>query len=904
LRNKIIGEKEKMKMLKNKTLAIAIAIFLLLSMTASIILTPNANAHTPAWQIPTYAFINVAPNPAGLGQSVTVGMWLQIPPPSAQAAYGDRWHNFKVTVTKPDGTTETLGPFTSDDTGGTFTLYTPTSLGNYSFVFSFPGETLAGVNPAPPLFPGAPPNQFIGDYFMPSTSDVVHLTVQQEAIPPISTVPLPTQYWTRPVQAGNGVWSTITGNWLGFGASIIFANTGDYNITGSYNPYSEAPLAPHVLWTKPVAYGGLVGGEFGGTDTSNYYSTSQYEPKWAPIIMNGVMYYVTYPNSYTAPTGWIAVDLRTGETLWTKNTTDVLRCGQLLQMVNPNQYGSIPYLWANPIAVNPFNTGSGPGVDGSTMNMYDAMTGNYILSIVSGAGQPALGSAMTLTEDESGDLIGYYVNTTIPSAPTLNMWNSTQAILYYMSQFIPGVTISNWNWRPLQNQVIDFKRGIVWTVPLPTSISGVPLPQTLAINNVNSGVVFLTAVPTSDLAGQFNNGFGIEAGYNANTGTQLWITNRTLAGFAKDVITAVGYGLEVRIDATEGKLRAFNLNTGQLVWGPIQLTGDNGNFPVPNPYNAIGGYDTVLADGKLYIMGFGGDIWKIDILTGEQVWYTNTNTLVGEAGSDTPYGVWPLWVFSGGSVSGNGVYLVNVGHEYSPPLFRGAQQLALNTTTGELIWKILGFDVTNPATIVDGIVTVLNAYDNQLYSYGKGPSSMTVDAGPKASAFGGSVVIDGTVVDISAGTEQQTQAANFPHGVPCVSDDSMAAWMEYVYMQQPCPTNVTGVPIDISVLDSNGNYRSIGTTTSDGGGMFTFTWTPDIPGDFTVVATFAGSESYWPSNAETSFTMTPATATAPPVATAAPSAADLYFVPSVIAIIVVIIIGFAVLAMLMLRKRP
>jgi hypothetical protein len=181
---------------------------------------------------------------------------------------------------------------------------------------------------------------------------------------------------------------------------------------------------------------------------------------------------------------------------------------------------------------------------------------------------------------------------------------------------------------------------------------------------------------------------------------------------------------------------------------------------------------------------------------------------------------------------------------------------------------------------------------------------MTVDAGPKASAFGGSVVIDGTVVDISAGTEQQTQAANFPHGVPCVSDDSMAAWMEYVYMQQPCPTNVTGVPIDISVLDSNGNYRSIGTTTSDGSGMFTFTWTPDIPGDFTVVATFAGSESYWPSNAETSFTMTPATATTPPVATAAPSAADLYFVPSVIAIIVVIIIGFAVLAMLMLRKRP
>jgi len=825
-------------------------------------------------------------------------MWLSLTPPSAQAAYGDRWHNFKVTVTKPDGTTETLGPFTSDDTGGTYTLYTPATLGNYSFVFSFPGETLAGNNPAPPLFPGAPPNQFIGDYFMPSTSKTAHITVQQDAIPPIPTVPLPTNYWTRPVQAGNGVWSSVTGNWLGLGASIIFANTGDYNITGSYNPYSEAPLAPHILWTKPVAFGGLVGGEFGGSDTSNYYSSSQYEPKWAPIIMNGIMYYVAYPNSMITPAGWIAVDLRTGATLWTKNTTDVLRCGQLLQMVNPNQFGSLPYLWSNPIAVNPFNTGSGPSVSGATWNMWDAMTGNYILSIVNG-------SVMTLTEDESGDLIGYYVNATNPNAPTLNMWNSTQAILYYSSQFIPGTTIANWNWRPLQNQVIDFKRGIVWTVPLPTNISGVPLPQTLAINNVNSGVVLLTAVPTSDLAGQFNNGFGIEAGFNSNTGAQLWIANRTLAAFRKDLITSVGYGLEVRLEATEGTIRAFSLNTGQLVWGPIQLTGDNGNFPVPNPYSPIGGYDTVLANGTLYIMGFGGDVWAVDILTGHQLWYTNTNTLVGEAGSDTPYGVWPLWVFSGGSVSGNGVYLVNVGHEYSPPLFRGAQQLALNTTTGELIWKILGFDVTNPATIVDGVVTVLNAYDNQLYSYGKGPTQMMVTAPDVGVTTSTPIIISGKIVDISAGTKQQAQAANFPNGVPCASDDSMSQWMEYVYMQQPFPANATGIPVEIDVLDSNGNYRNIGTTTSDLSGKFSFTWTPDIPGDFTVIASFHGSESYYSSYDEAFFTaIAPAPTSAPTVAPLTDIATMSGLTIGIAAATIAIIIAIAIVGILLLRKKP
>ena len=63
--------------------------------------------------------------------------------------------------------------------------------------------------------------------------------------------------------------------------------------------------------------------------------------------------------------------------------------------------------------------------------------------------------------------------------------------------------------------------------------------------------------------------------------------------------------------------------------------------------------------------------------------------------------------------------------------------------------------------------------------------------------------------------------------------------------------NTVGVPVTISVLDSNFNYRTIGTTTSDLYGSFGLTWTPDIPGDFTVIANFAGSNSYWPSSAST-----------------------------------------------------
>ena len=111
---------------KTKTMAIMIVAILTVSMGAMTL----TNAHTPPWQIPTYAYCNVAPNPSGLGQPVTVGMWIQIPPPTASGTTGDRWHGFKLTVTRPDGTTETLGPFTSDATGGTWTSYTPTALGN------------------------------------------------------------------------------------------------------------------------------------------------------------------------------------------------------------------------------------------------------------------------------------------------------------------------------------------------------------------------------------------------------------------------------------------------------------------------------------------------------------------------------------------------------------------------------------------------------------------------------------------------------------------------------------------------------------------------------------------------------------------------------------------------------
>ena len=138
---------------------------------------------------------------------------------------------------------------------------------------------------------------------------------------------------------------------------------------------------------------------------------------------------------------------------------------------------------------------------------------------------------------------------------------------------------------------------------------------------------------------------------------------------------------------------------------------------------------------------------------------------------------------------------------------------------------------------------------------------------------------------------------------PAVSDKSMTPWMEYVYMQRPRPTSAIGVPVSIDVIDSNGNQRNIGTTTSDTSGTFSFQWTPDIEGKYTVTANFAGSESYWPSYAETSFAVDPATPTASPIPVTTLPPTEMYILGAGIAIIAAIAIVGA-LILIAVKKRP
>ena len=77
----------------------------------------------------TYAIIDAVPNPVGVGEEMLIRTG--IIQATGDASYG--WTGITVIVTKPDGTNQTLGPFTTDSTGATFTQFTlPTKLAHTS----------------------------------------------------------------------------------------------------------------------------------------------------------------------------------------------------------------------------------------------------------------------------------------------------------------------------------------------------------------------------------------------------------------------------------------------------------------------------------------------------------------------------------------------------------------------------------------------------------------------------------------------------------------------------------------------------------------------------------------------------------------------------------------------------
>ncbi|MCW4000756.1 MAG: PQQ-like beta-propeller repeat protein [Candidatus Bathyarchaeota archaeon] len=879
-----------------KIASVMVAVFLVLSIGSSMTLIPTTNAHTPPWQIPTFAYVMATPNPIGIGQSTYIYMWIDKILPSAAIANDYRWHNYKLTLTKPDNTTEVrTWDVVMDTTSSQGFSYTPDQVGTYQIKFEFPGQAVNAYGHANDLF--------VNDTYLPSSATGTFI-VQEEPIGDFpASYPLPTEYWTRPIYGENPYWWTISSDWLGTGSPM-------QTTYGRYVPNGVGPLTSHIMWTKPVQAGGVVGGNEFATAGDTYFEGSAYISRYRnPIIVSGQLIYKE-PLGFSSSNGGPlkCVDLRTGQVLWSRTDIPALSFAYIYDTQQPNQHGVMqPVLCTANFA-----------------QCFDAWTGNPLFNVTNvPSGIAALGP--------QGEVLRWVVT---------NCGNTTNPN-WYLAQWNSSRLFTTTGLSPSQSGVYDASLAsrYDWNVSIPwLNVMGSQTETTVQFDNGTyanikgysaSGTNPNAANPSTQVyafygdviicrngsqpgVGSFGRAYSTTSytyfAVNINQskgalGSIRWWN--TLAPPANLTSVLQGPADQVSGVFTESYRETsqwvgYSLATGQKLWGPTASQPPLDYYGYFFPGLAEG---QVIAPNKLYSAGMAGIVYCYDTTNGNLLWTFGN----GGAGNNTNSefqvpGPYPTFIYA---VCNDVVYTMTTEHTVETPIYKNARTRALNATDGTVIWTLSNYNGggTSAAAVADGFATFYNGYDNQVYVVGKGPSALTVEAPLADITLGQGLVIRGTVTDICAGTKQTEQAARFPSGVPVMSDESMTDWMEYIYQQKPKPTNATGVPVSIDVIDQNGNYRNIGVATTDMNGAYSYQWVPDIEGKYTLIATFAGSNAYWPSSSETFFAVDPSSSAPTPSQTTSTSAADLYLLPGIIAIILVIIIVGVVL-LLAIRRRP
>ncbi len=902
-----------MKILENSLIARAITTLLIFAFATTLVAVPIANAHTPPWQIPTYAFINAAPNPVGVGQKVDILIWLDKTfDPAISLENNWRFHNYNLTIIKPDNTKEErIFETVIDTTSSQYTPYTPDQVGNYTLIFTFPGQDYN-------TYPHNPASALVNDTFLPSSARTT-FTVQQEPLPaPITSYPLPQEYWTRPIYGENTDWWSISSNWLGTGSP----GYAGFSLFGSYQQSfpgdAIGPQTNHIMWTKPLQFGGVVGGNNFPIQGNTWFEGSAYNQRFTnPIIVGGRIFY-TEPNSFYSEGSFVfgpqtygattSVDLRTGQVIWSRKDVPPLSFAYIYDVEDPQQHGVYP-------AILIAATGGGFFGGAVSWRAFDAYTGEPLFNVTN---VPSASATVLGPQGEHLKYVFTNVGTPFSANWTLGEWNSSK--LWDGSGFRRGDSglsptifgTVNGNNANASDPSFDYD----WLVPAPfVNTMPAPFPGANPVTVISAFYNDVLICENGTLPGLATGGFGTTSSapytyfaVNLNAsrgaiGSVLWWNTlpappgnvSVLAGGA-DPVTRVFFEAYKETRQFVG----YSMDTGAKVWGPTDSQPDldyYGNPATPNVPGAI-------AYGKLYSAAYGGIVHAYDMANGNLLW-TYGNGGPGNSTNSGFYlsqGYYPTFI----NAIGNGViYLVTTEHTVNTPIYKGALARAINATDGRELWTLSDYTgefFTTSFAIADGFATFFNGYSNQIYSVGRGPSALTVQAPQTSITAGNRVVIQGTVMDISAGTKQDEQAARFPNGVPASSDASMSEWMGYVYQQKPRPSNFTGVLVSIDAIDPNGNSINIGTATTDANGFFHYTWTPpNIAGDYTVLVRFAGSNGYWPSGSVTAMNIADASASPAPTATSAPaSMTDTYVLGSAIAIIIAI----AIVGALLLRRRP
>jgi len=848
-------------MKNTKKTLFAIVLVAMLSVTVLMSFQPLANA--AVLNIDTYGRVIPIPNPTTVNQQMIISFGVDKTNVGATMRT-NLFEGFTVKVTAPDGGTEILGPYTADSTSSGWLYYTPTQVGTYSFQLTFPGQWYNTTT--------------IQRWYKPSQSPEATVVVQQDPIPTYDkSPPLPTDYWSRPINGENKGWWQITDNWLMPRYTTSISPTRTAN---AFAPYTSGPETQHIMWTKPIWMGGIVGGQF---EDKQYYSGLVYEEPYEPMILNGRIIYVDHGPTSTAAYGTKCIDLQTGEEIWYLNNTSIAFL-QTLDWESPNEHGILPYMWS---------------ISGQNWYMYDANNARMILNLT---GMPTGGWR---TMGPNGEVLVYVLNS---QQNTLTLWNTTRAIV--------GVVADTWS--PRLYSTIDASRtsgvynvssnslfmGVEWNVSIPD------VPGTQSILTLNQAEGWILAQYVDNTVDKW---IYEDIGYNIGSITKdasgnypavfshTWCINRTniYRAYASSY-----HNIQDKIYATFSEdtstVHCYDVTTGIEKWVSDPLPTGWGLFTRA----------PLVAYGNVYTTGYDGHVRGFNGQTGQQMF----DFYYGSSGFETPYGTWPT--HGGFTIADGKIYVCNDEHSPDSNMWRGGRSFCIDAFTGSSIWNITGW-LRIPA-ISDGYLTACNAYDTQIYVIGKGPSKTTVEAPKTVISQGTSVMITGTVTDQSVGAKD----------TPAVSDESMQSWMEYLYMQKVIPTDAIGVQVTLTATSPSGQVTEIGTATTNIAGSYGITWTPNEEGQYLIKAVFAGTNSYGSSydmtylgvgSAEAQPTTSPAIPTSTPsLTTTPPTTTEPISSPSVvvdnptstvstetllIAAAAAVIVIAVIVAALVLRKR-
>lgn len=810
----------------------------------------------------TDVWISIRPNVVGLGQSLLVNVWAT-PASNAQR----KLVGFHIIITKPDGTTDEYTMNSERDTAATWMEYVPDQIGEYKYKVDFPGcflpagiyndgtiyteesEGAMGYMNRPTIYTGS-------TYYKPDTSPEYTFTVQEGMVWSWPAVSPPTDYWTRNIAPELREWLPILGDFPWYGPAgpdfyELYPDCSPYwNQRMDFFPYVQGPSSAHVAWKRVDGIGGITGsgryGTYGATEWSYEvpFATTSYNPVAIRMVIGG-RGYLTVPRVRS-------------------------------QMIN----GSLQQVSTTALQCVDIRTGEVYWeVDGFTHSQMAESFGNWQFP-------GAIEYPSTIVYLDGGRLYKYNANT---GAMTLNTSISplTSAI-HYMHGYGLGVqNLGGGNYRLINfttsGSTSNFAQRIVSNISWPMS----SIPATTDF--------------TAGIAASFGRGL---IDYSGTTTEQRLVTVdlRTGAILVNKTIepagsgTLMGYsgacdlcdkGTYAFLDAW-GHYVGLDLRTGAIKWT---------SPPMDEPWdaNSFGAYDTTSAYGMFYRCGYSG-VYAFDWDTGDIVWKYESPAV---STFETPYineNGTTVMSFNGVAYAADGkIYTINTEHTPTQPITRGWQLHCINATTGEGIFKTMM--TGSLGAIADGYMCVSESYTGTMYVLGKGKSQTTVTAPDVEVAKGAAVMIKGSVLDLSPAQPN----------TPCVSKESMATQMEYLHKQLPIGglwgnETITGVPVILTAIDPNGNSIDIGTATTNGYyGTFSFAWTPELEGEYQILANFVGDESYGSSGASTAIVIG-----AGPSATQTPTTTDVVMPPFelyTIGAAIAIIIAIALATLLILRKR-